>query len=124
MTKAVLLVSHGSRIFRTKEEVKKIVKVLKKKSGLGIFEFAFLEIESPSIPEGIDICVKKGAAQIIILLNFLNAGRHVDIDIPRIVREAKLKYPKIKFKITKPVGRHPRIVDVFWGMVLSFKRTK
>ena len=115
--KAVLLISHGSRIAQTKKEVKSLVKVLKKKSKIPIFEYAFLEIESPSIPEGIDLCVRRGAEEIVILLNFLNAGRHVDKDIPRIAREAGLKYPKIKFKITKPVGRHPGMVDVFCEMI-------
>ena len=122
--KAVLLISHGSRIAKTKKEVKSLVKVLKKKSKIPIFEYAFLEIESPSIPEGIDRLVQKGAKEILLLLNFLNSGRHVDIDIPRIVREAKCKYPEIKFKITKPVGQHLGMVDVFLGMVSFFERTK
>ena len=115
--KAVLLISHGSRIAKTKKEVKSLVKVLKKKSKIPIFEYAFLEIESPSIPEGIDRLVQKGAKEILLLLNFLNSGRHVDLDIPRIVREAQKKYPETKIKVSGPVGQHPGMVDVFCEMI-------
>ena len=111
--KAVLLVSHGSHSPKTKREIENLVQLLKKQSGIPIFEFAFLEIERPTIPEGIDICVKKGAKEIVVLLNFLNAGRHVDQDIPAIVKEAQAKYPQIPIRITTPVGQHPGIINLF-----------
>ena len=115
--KAVLLISHGSRSPKTKKEVKDLVKILKQKTKIKIFEYAFLEIEHPSIPEGIADCVQQGARRIIILLNFLNSGRHVDIDVPRIVHETMKTYPKVSFKITKPVGQHPKIAALFSEMI-------
>ena len=115
--KAVLLVSHGSRSPKTKEEVVSLVKKLKTKSGLAIVDYAFLEIESPSIPEGLEGCVNKGAKEIIVLLNFLNSGRHANDDIPAIVAEAQTKYPNVKIFITSPVGQHPKIVDLFTDLI-------
>ena len=117
--KAVLLISHGSRSQKTKAEVVSLVKHLKQKSGIIIFEYAFLEIESPTIPQGIDLCVQKGATEIVILLNFLNAGQHVDADIPRIVKVAAKKYPKINFRLTAPVGQHPQIGRLFLDLIKS-----
>ena len=111
--KAVLLISHGSRSPKTKQEIARLVKALKRKSKVPIFEFAFLEIERPSIPEGIRKCVDSGAREIRVLLNFLNSGRHVGEDIPKIVNEARLKYPSVKFRITPPIGQHPKIDEVF-----------
>ena len=99
--KAILLVSHGSRSPKTKEEISVLVNILRQRFPEAIVEFAFLEIESPSIPEGIDKCVSQGATQIVVTLNFLNAGRHVDEDIPAIVLAAQKKYPHIKFTISK-----------------------
>jgi len=115
--KAILLVSHGSRSSTTKEEVAALVETLRKRVKADIFEFAFLELESPSIPEGIDMCAAKGADQIIVLLNFLNSGRHVDTDIPAIVHEAKNKYPRVRFFITTPVGQHAQIADLFADLI-------
>ena len=115
--KAVLLVSHGSHSSKTKEEVVSLVEVLKQKTGIKILEFAFLEIETPAIPAGLDICVQKGATQVIVLLNFLNSGRHVNKDIPAIVQEAQNKYPKVKFSISQPIGQHSKIADLFVDLI-------
>ena len=118
--KAILLISHGSRFSETEDEVREFVAQLKQQSDMQIVEYAFLEIAHPSIPEGIDICVKKGATDIVILLNFLNAGKHVDEDIPRIVSEARGKHPDVTFTITQPVGKHDQIVKIFFPCVVSF----
>ena len=115
--KAVLLISHGSHSPKTKHEVVALIKRLKPLSRVEIFECAFLEIESPSIPEGIDLCVGQGVTDLTILLNFLNSGRHVDEDIPRIVGEAKGKYPNVKFCITPPIGQHSRIDELFLDLL-------
>lgn len=111
--KAVLLISHGSRSSATKREVSLLVERLRRAMAGEIVEYAFLELESPSIPEGIDICVQKGAQQVTVLLNFLNSGRHVDVDIPEIVAVAQKKYPIVPMSITKPVGQHPDIEKLF-----------
>ena len=115
--KAILLVSHGSRSLKTKEEISFLVNNLRKRLPDQIVEFAFLEIEHPDIPEGIDNCVFQDAKHIIVTLNFLNAGRHVDNDIPAIVDTAQKKYPHIKFSISKPVGQHPQIPDLLIDLI-------
>ena len=114
---SVLLVSHGSRSAKTKEEVALLVEDLKQRTGIPIFEFAFLEIESPSISEGIDLCVSKGATRVMVLLNFLNSGRHVNNDIPEIVRTASEKYSGVQISISDPVGQHPKIADLFIDLI-------
>ena len=115
--KAVLFISHGSRFPRTEEEVRDFVETLKQKCDIPIFEYAFLDVMPPSIPEGIDACVAKGATEITVLMNFLNAGRHVDEDIPTIIGEARARYPEVTFHITKPVGQHDKIIDLFIDMI-------
>ena len=87
--RAVLLISHGSRSARTKQEVVSLVRKIQRQRKNSIVQYAFLELEKPSIPKGIDLCVKKGVREIVILLNFLNAGKHVDVDIPRIIQSAQ-----------------------------------
>jgi len=115
--RAILIVSHGSRSPKTKEEIKVLVQILGCRLPNDIIEFAFLEIEHPSIPEGLDQCVSKGATEIVVALNFLNAGRHVNEDIPAIVSAAQAKYPQIKISITQPIGQHPQIPDLFIDLI-------
>jgi len=115
--KAVLIVSHGSRSSKTREEVEKLANALRQKVDNTIFEYAFLEIEHPSIPEGIDACVRQGVTEVVVLLNFLNAGKHVDGDIPQIIKTARQKHRDVKFRVTKPVGQHEEITKLFLDMI-------
>ena len=117
--KAVLLVSHGSVSKNLVKEVETVVKELRKKNIADFIDYAFLEIQSPSIPEGIARCVQKGADSIMILLNFLNSGRHVDKDIPSIIEQARKDYPHVLFKISSPVGQHLKMVDLFCDLLFQ-----
>ena len=111
--KSILLVSHGSKARKAREEIETLAAQLKKKSGVAIVQPVFLEIESPDIPEGIRQCVQKGATEISILLNFLNSGRHAGDDIPKIIRQARKNHPGVKFRMTKPIGQQNYLVDIF-----------
>lgn len=115
--RAILLVSHGSKEPKAREEIELLLRRLKEKSGITIMEAAFLEIESPDIPEGIRRCVKKGASEIIVLLNFLNSGKHASRDIPKIIDKARRDYPDIRFRITQPLGRHEGLINVFLKLI-------
>ena len=110
---AILIISHGSHSPKTKQEVQVLVAALRGKNIANFIEFVFLEIEKPSIPEGIESLVAQGAKEIKVLLNFLNSGKHVDVDIPQIVRDSQKKYPHVRLSISRPVGQHSKIVDLF-----------
>ena len=110
--RSILLVSHGSKAPQARKEIEALAEQLKKRSSVAIVQLAFLEIESPDIPEGIRQCVQKGAKEITILLNFLNSGRHAGDDIPKIIRQARQDHPGIKFRMTKPIGQEDYLVDI------------
>lgn len=111
--KAILLVSHGSRSSKPRREINVLLQSLKEKSGFPVVEAAFLEIESPDILTGIQKCVQEGTAEIVVLLNFLHSGRHADDDIPAIIEKARRMYPHVKFRMTKPIGQHDHLVELF-----------
>ncbi len=111
--RSILLVSHGSKAPQAREEIEALAALLKKRSGVKTVQPAFLEIESPDIPEGIRRCVHQGATEVTILLNFLNSGRHAGDDIPKIIRQARKEHPGVKFQMTKPIGQEDYLVDIF-----------
>ena len=115
--KSVLFVSHGSYSPKAKQEAETLVAQLKDQVQIPIMEVAFLEIERPDINRGIDLCVQQGATEVLVLLNFLNSGRHVQKDIPQIVKESQDKYPHVKIKISVPIGQHPKIKDLFIDLI-------
>ena len=104
--RALLIVSHGSRLQQSNEEINELAQNLNEllNGSFEVIHSAFLEIAEPSIPEGIDKCAALGADSITILPYFLAAGRHVAEDIPSIVNEARKKYPKISIEISRHIG--------------------
>lgn len=119
METAILIISHGSKSAKTKEEVSVLTDKLKSKFNTYYLDFAFLEIETPSIPDGLDKCIAQGAKKIIIALNFLNSGKHVDKDIPEIVAQVEKRTPHVEFLITCPIGQHEGIVHLFADLIES-----
>ncbi len=125
--KAILLIAHGSYNAKVKIEVRALVDTLQEKYSKKhpdekvIFDYAFLTIEDPDVYEGIEQCVNKGAKEIVVLLNFLNSGRHADEDIPKMVDNARKKYPDVVFRLTPPLGLHPLINDLFLDLIEAKK---
>lgn len=114
---AILFISHGSKAEKSRRENETAARLIRLKSGVSVVEYAFLEADRPDISEGIRRCVEQGADRIIVLLNFLNTGRHVAKDIPAILEQEKRKYPRLTFILTPPVGTHPRISELFLEMI-------
>ncbi len=124
MKNAILLISHGSRATRAKKEVVQLSRRLRKKSRIPVFVYCFLEINHPSIPEGIERCIQQGAQKIFVLLNFLNSGLHALDDIPRLIQSSKRKHPHIEFVCTAPIGQHPEIENLFINTLSRSRKKK
>lgn len=114
---AILFVSHGSQHIETQTEIEHIVKQLKEQTRIPLVKAAYLEISAPSIPNGIADCVHEGATHILIVLNFLNSGRHVKVDIPRIITTARQNFPNVTMTISPPIGQHPKIINLFCELI-------
>lgn len=112
--KALLLIAHGSRRAQSNNEVIELAERLKNncREQYPIIHAGFLELAEPQITEGIKKCVDEGATEIVILPYFLNSGRHVVDDIPRIVNDSKAYYPDIEIKIAAHLGNSPLILDL------------
>lgn len=119
--------SHGSRSRKSREEVDALAARLTAKltaaagpagpdSAL-IFESAFLDVETPSIPEGLETCVRRGATRITVLLNFLNSGKHVLADVPAAVRAFECSHPGVTCVLTPHIGSHPALDSLYLDLI-------
>ena len=104
--RALVIVSHGSRRQQSNDEVNEVCAKLNDylDESFEVIHSAFLEIASPSIPDGIKHCIDEGAKSVTVLPYFLAAGRHVAEDIPSIVGAARKEFPGIAFSITQHIG--------------------
>jgi len=80
--------------------------------GLHIVHYAHMELGEPTIHQGFDACVADGAEEVIVHPYFLASGHHVAVGIPDLVRQAAERHPGIAYRITQPLGVHPKIGEV------------
>ncbi|WP_071396473.1 sirohydrochlorin chelatase [Bacillus tuaregi] len=111
--KAVLFVGHGSRLATGNEEVLRFVEKMMPTMDSGfIIETCFLEFASPTIMQGIDTCVKKGASEIIVIPIILLHAGHSKLHIPAEIVAAGKKYPHIRFIYGETIGVHPEVFSI------------
>ena len=113
MSRAVLLVDHGSRRPAANTQLDELAAALRERLPTAVVvEVAHLELASPTISEGVDACVGAGAKEIVVHPWFLGPGRHTTHDIPRQVEQAVALHPGVTAHITPPLGLHPKLLDV------------
>ena len=111
---ALLLVAHGSRRRESNDEVTLLAEKLRTacRDNFTIVHTGFLELATPSIPEGIEQCISDGASQITVLPYFLNSGRHVVDDVPEIVAAVKKEHPDTDIIVAPHLGASSLMVDL------------
>lgn len=105
--KAILLVGHGSRDPEGNEQVRQTIdELIPQLDKSLLIETCFLEFEMPTIEQGIQTCVEKGASSVYVIPMMLLAAGHSKIHIPAAIDEAKVKYPEVQFTYGRPFGIH------------------
>lgn len=113
MTKAILFVGHGSKLEAGNNEVREFVEQLTPLIDANLLvETCFLEFAEPTISQGIDYCVEKGATEIYVIPIILLHAGHSKIHIPAEIVEAQNKYPHVKFTYGEVVGIHEEILQI------------
>lgn len=109
---AVLLLGHGSKAEGANEAMRRVGAGLRERNPGWVVECAFLEINPPSIPEGIDLCAARGAGRIVLLPYFLHLGTHVAHDLPRLMAEGQARHPRVEITLASHLGYHPMLVEI------------
>jgi sirohydrochlorin ferrochelatase len=112
LKRALLIVDHGSLREESNLLVQEVARMMQRSFGFSIVHYAHMERVEPTIEQGFDACVADGAEEVIVHPYFLAPGRHVTADIPHLVREAASRHPGIAFRITEPLGIHPKLGEV------------
>jgi len=112
MPKALLIVDHGSTRVTANRMLEDVAEVLRRKRPDLIVEFAHMELAEPNIEQAFGKCVKAGATEVIVHPYMLSPGRHASKDIPILASKAAKRFPRVKWRCTKPLGLHEKIGDV------------
>ncbi|MEC1721559.1 sirohydrochlorin chelatase [Schinkia azotoformans] len=111
--KAILFVGHGSKDKEGNEQVREFINEMKPAIDPSfLVETCFLEFETPTVDQGIDTCVMKGASHVYVIPMMLLQAGHSKIHIPHCIDEAKKKYPHVEFTYGRPIGIHDSALEI------------
>jgi sirohydrochlorin cobaltochelatase len=82
---------------------------------------AFLELTEPDINQVANELVAAGVDHITVLPMFLGVGRHAREDLPLLVRELQVKYPKVNFELKPSVGEEPLVIELLAKLALGLR---
>ncbi|QQK81819.1 sirohydrochlorin chelatase [Salicibibacter cibi] len=112
-SQAILYVGHGSRVNEGNEQFEVFIDHVKKNYDKKIIqEVAYIELVSPTILEGIELCIEQGATKIAVVPVLLLSASHAKVDIPRELERAKEVYPEVTFSYGRPFGIEDDVIDV------------
>ena len=112
MTRAILVVDHGSRRAEANAIVHEVAAQLRERVGPDVLvEAAHLEIASPNIADAIAKLADAGATEIVMVPYFLGPGRHANQDVPRAVEQAAAAHG-LTARTTPPLGPDAALVDL------------
>ncbi|MGE7112436.1 sirohydrochlorin chelatase [Lysinibacillus sp. NPDC047702] len=118
---AILYIAHGSRVKAGVEQAIAFLKGVQLEIDIPIQEICFLELAVPTIAEGIDSCIKRGATAIAIMPILLLAAQHAKQDIPSEIERAKKQHPHVTFTYGEPLGIHELLIDTLHTRILETK---
>jgi sirohydrochlorin ferrochelatase len=109
--RAVILIGHGSRAAGADDDMEKIAKELRAKSG-GIVVTCRMSGRGIPFDEAFKRCIRRGAKEVIVFPYFLHFGVHLREDIPDILRENLRKHPEVRLVLGKHLGYDDALVNL------------
>jgi sirohydrochlorin ferrochelatase len=100
---SLLIIDHGSKRKKANYMLFELVKMLRDARPDLIVYGAHMELAVPTIIEGVNWCVKKGATHIIAHPYMLSPGRHATEDIPSLLKKALVIHPTVTHSVTPPL---------------------
>lgn len=109
---AVLLIAHGSRRAEANADLEELARRVTAQGGYAIVEVSYLELATPTIPDGGRRCIARGANRVLMLPYFLSAGRHVTEHLVEHQRQLAEEFPDVAFQLCPPMGLHPLMTQI------------
>ena len=107
MSKAILLIAHGSRQAQANDDLHELAGRLAERGDVPIVEPAFLELAEPDIEAGGDRCVARGASRVLMIPYFLAAGVHLLRDLAAARDALGRRHPSVEFLLGPALGPDP-----------------
>lgn len=120
--KGILIAAHGSREKTTERTLEVLAGKVRKLSGVGLLEIAFMQFSARTIPAGLDALMERGCTEIVLIPYFLFDGVHIREDIPELIREYTAAHPGVSIRLGHTLGADDRLAQILAEQVAEVSR--
>lgn len=113
MSKALIVLAHGSRNSAAVKEMEGLSRSLKKSQKLDYDHIAtaFLELAEPSMNTVVEHLVAQEVKYFVVMPYFLSSGNHVSRDIPLLIAELMERHAHCEFDLISYFGSNDNTVE-------------
>jgi len=104
LMRVLILLAHGSRREKANREVAEWAQILEREGTAPVVVPAFLEMADPCLDDVVSNVMTAGATRIDVLPLFLNRGKHVEIDVPKLVDNPRQQHPETVINLLQHIG--------------------
>lgn len=113
MSKAYIILGHGSRAQEANQGLKELTSLVKSKMNTELVFPAYMGFSKPSLEDVVGEIVNKGIKKIILMPFFLYRGIHLQEDIPKKIENLKQVHGNdLDIIFANHLGVDDRIADI------------
>jgi sirohydrochlorin ferrochelatase len=123
-TFGLIVLAHGSRSAKANEEVRVLAQGLGHFVGASAAADAFLEQAEPPFEGAVASLASAGISDIRVFPYFLNSGRHVLVDVPKLIADAAARFPDVELTTLPHLGGLPGFVEMVAELLAHAQATR
>jgi sirohydrochlorin cobaltochelatase len=108
---AVVLFAHGARDARWSESLQALADAIQAQLAQASVRTAFLELQSPTLPEALEAAAADGAQRIDIVPVFWAGAGHIDHSLPPIIAAFARRHPNVDVRALPVLSELPGLLD-------------
>ena len=116
---AIILFAHGSRDALWRRPIEAVANEMKQLSPETQVACAYLELTEPDLPTTVASLVQTGVNAIRIVPMFLGVGRHAREDLPLLLQDLIIQYPRVTFELSHAIGEEPEMTRAMAAIALK-----
>jgi sirohydrochlorin ferrochelatase len=121
---AYIVFAHGSSVESANQAVREVAAQAAELGAWRVFAAAFLEGGTPSLADAIGELAARGESSFIVVPYFLTTGLHLQLDLPRLIEQIRMKHRGVEIEVTAPLDGHPAMAAALVDRAKLADRTK
>ena len=110
-TDALILFAHGARDARWSVSLQALATQLQLHAGGASVRTAFLELQTPTLPQALDAAAAEGARRIHVVPVFWAGAGHIDNDLPPLLAEFGARHPQVAVGVLPVLSELPGMLE-------------